>query len=114
MLRISIWEPCGVCIHVMYPESCAVDVISEPIATASRILVNFEKQVRGLRNVDVLLGGQSPDRCDPALQLLRNSTFRYISLCDDRNPTFRVKVRVTFTLWVNGDCPSLRTIGGPL
>jgi hypothetical protein len=110
-LRIRIRESNGFCIHSMQPKNGAVGMVSEPIATSSRILVNLEEQVRGPCKVNILLDGKNTDHCEAVFQLLGNSRVCDMRLCDNRYPIFGDFVSIAFALRMNGYHPSLGSIG---
>lgn len=58
-------------------------MICEVIVTSSRILVDFEEEVGGLRDVDVFLDGHIADDVQPGIQLVRDSRLCNVGLRDN-------------------------------
>ena len=52
----------------MQPEDGAIRMVSEPIVACVCVVINFQEQIRGFWEVDILLQGQIE-----AIQLLRRS-----------------------------------------
>jgi hypothetical protein len=79
------------------PENGSIGVVSEPVVAGTGMLVKFDEQIRGVRDLDIFLGSKTPNHGDAAVYLVRNSRLVDISLCDDGNPFFRPIVCVAFS-----------------
>ena len=57
----------------MQPEDGAMDMVHKVIVASAQILVDFEKQMRGPRKVNVFLGDHIVDGGKPGIQLVRDA-----------------------------------------
>jgi hypothetical protein len=82
----------------------SVGVVSEPVVTGTGILVDFEEQSGGLRDVNILLWR-------PGGYLVGDTRIGDMRLRDDGNAFRCPDMGVVFSLWVNGHGPSLGVVG---
>jgi hypothetical protein len=82
-VRFGGWKSNADCVKRVQPKDCAKTMIREVIVASSRILVDFEEEVGGLRDLDVFLDGHIADDGQPGIQLVRNSRLGKVGVCDN-------------------------------
>jgi hypothetical protein len=88
-------------------------VVSEPVVTGTGIPVDFEEQIGGLRDVDILLGSKVPNYGEAAIYLVSDTRIGDIRLRDDGNALRAPNMGIAFSLWVNKLSPPLGVVGWP-
>ena len=57
-IRVGMWKSNADSVQCVQPKDGAKGMVREVVVTRGRILVNFEEQMRCLRNVHIFLGDQ--------------------------------------------------------
>jgi len=91
----------------MQPENGAKDVVHKVIVASAQILVDFEKQMRGLRKVNVFLSDYTADNGQPSIQLDGNAWLHDAGLRDNCDSSPCRGVSVVLALSVGGNGPPL-------
>ncbi len=87
------------------PENGAKDVVHKVVVASAQILVDFEKQMRGLRKVNVFLSEYIADDGQPSIQLVGNAWLHDASFRDNCDSSPCRGVSVVLPLWVSGNGP---------
>jgi hypothetical protein len=85
----------------------SVGVVSEPVVTGTGIVVDFEEQIGGRWDVDILLGGNVPNYREVAIYSVSESRIGDMRLHDNGNAFRGPNMGVAFSIWVDGDRSSI-------
>jgi len=97
----------------MQPENGTKIMLCEIIVASTRVLVNFKKQVGGLRKGDMFLGNHIVDHGQPGIQLVRNTRLGNVGLRNKCDSCLPFDVSVALPLRVSGYRPSLGLVRWP-
>jgi hypothetical protein len=86
-------------------------MVSEPVVTGTGILVDFEEQIGGLRDVNILPGGKVANYGEVAFYLVGDSRIGDMRLSNDGNAFRSPNIGVAFSLWVNKHSPPVHPWG---
>jgi hypothetical protein len=69
-VRGGMWKYTADCVECVQPEGGTKDMIRKVVVAGTRIPVNFEEEVRSLRNCDLFLRDLIVDGVQPGIQLV--------------------------------------------
>ncbi len=75
--------------------------------------MDFEKQMRGLRKVNVFLSDHIADSVQPGIQLVRNPGLCDMGRGNDCDSDLRLGMSVALPLWIGRYSPSFGLVGWP-